>query len=255
LNAIKQITGTTLPYAEVAIIRDYKNDWAFEDGRFAADFRYMREIFKYYRACRNASVNVDVIGSSADFNQYKLIIVPYMVLTNEAVTAKLKAAAAKGITVLITCMTGLRDDDVHSFGRILNATIEELAGITIQEQHALIGAEETKLQLINDTTNYTCSLWHDVFSLKTATALGLYNSRFFKQQPAITQNQYGKGTVYYVGTVLNNPATAQIIKQALSTAAVKPIAVSHDELLEITTVKSNKGSFLYAVNYSDTDKK
>jgi beta-galactosidase len=253
LDAIKQITGSTLPYAEVAIIRDYTNDWAFEDGRFAADFRYMRELFKYYRACRNASVNVDVISSSDNFNAYKLIIVPYMVLTNETVNAKLKTAAANGATVLITCMTGLRNDDVHSFGRILHATVEELAGISIQEQHALIGAEETKLKLLNDTTNYSCGLWHDVFSLTSAKAIGFYNSRFFKQQPAITQNKFSKGTVYYVGSVLNYTATYKLIEQALSTASIQPIAISNNELVEVTTVKPNKGIFIYAINYSNTD--
>jgi beta-galactosidase len=131
--------------------------------------------------------------------------------------------------------------------------VEELAGISIQEQHALIGAEETKLKLLNDTTNYSCGLWHDVFSLTSAKAIGFYNSRFFKQQPAITQNKFSKGTVYYVGSVLNYTATYKLIEQALSTASIQPIAISNNELVEVTTVKGNKGIFIYAINYSNTD--
>jgi len=253
LNTLRTITGTTMPISKVAIIRDYKNDWAFEDGRFAADFRYMREVFKYYRSCRNASITTDIISSSEHFEKYNLIIVPYMVLMNEDVSERLKQAAKNGATIIITCMTGLRNDDVQSFRRIVHKSIEEMAGISIEEQHALIGVEETKLQLYNDSSEYTCGLWHDVISLKTAKAIGFYNSRFFKEKPVITKNTYGKGTVYYVGAVVNNDVVNNLIKQALATAAITPIAESKNELVELTEVNGSKGQFLYAINYSSED--
>lgn len=112
-------------------------------------------------------------------------------------------------------MTGLRNDDVKSFGRILNASVEELAGIEIEEQHALIGTETTKLKLINDTATYICGLWHDVFKLKTDVTLGNYDSRFFKGKPVLSKNQVGKGTVYYVGSIVDEFVATNIVKQAL----------------------------------------
>ena len=252
---LKKITGATLPDSKVAIIRDFKNDWAFEDGRFSMDFRYMREVFKYYRSCRNASLTTDIISSSDRFDKYSVIIVPYMVLINQDVIERLKNAAKAGATVIITCLTGLRNDDMKSFGRILNNSIEELAGITIDEQHALIGMEETKLKIFDDTTHFTSSLWHDLISLKTATPIGFYNSRFFKNFPVITKNNYGKGTVYYVGTVVNNEAASVVVKDAFKTASLSPIAISENELVELTEVKGDKGSYLYAINYSSDDQK
>ena len=255
LMELKKITGATLPDSKVAIIRDFKNDWAFEDGRFSMDFRYMREVFKYYRSCRNASLTTDIISSSDRFDKYSVIIVPYMVLINQDVIERLKNAAKAGATVIITCLTGLRNDDMKSFGRILNNSIEELAGITIDEQHALIGMEETKLKIFDDTTHFTSSLWHDLISLKTATPIGFYNSRFFKNFPVITKNNYGKGTVYYVGTVVNNEAASVVVKDAFKTASLSPIAISENELVELTEVKGDKGSYLYAINYSSDDQK
>jgi len=255
LMELRNITGATLPDAKVAIIRDFKNDWAFEDGRFSMDFRYMREVFKYYRSCRNESMTTDIISSADRFDKYSVIIVPYMVLINQDVIDRLKAAAKKGATVIITCMTGLRNDDMKSFGRILNNSMEELAGISIEEQHALIGVEETKLKIFDDTTHFTSSLWHDLISLKTATPIGFYNSRFFKNFPVITKNNYGKGTVYYVGTVVNNEAASIVVKDALKTASLSPIAISQNELVELTQVKGSKGNYLYAINYSFEDQK
>ncbi len=253
LMDLKQIIGTTMPTSKVAVIRDFKSDWAFEDGRFSFDFRYMREVFKYYRSLRNASITTDIISSSDSFNKYSLIVVPSMVLINDNVSQRLKIAAQNGATIVITCMTGLRNDDMRSFGSILNHSIENIAGITMEEQHALIGVEQTQLKLINDTATYKCGLWHDVFSLNTATALGFYDSRFFKGKPVITKNSFGKGTVYYIGSVVDDAVANKIIKQALSNAAITPLAVSKNELVELTEVTGEKGKFLFAINYSAED--
>ena len=41
LTKIKGIIGNAFPTAKAAILRDFKCDWAFEDGRVSADFRYL----------------------------------------------------------------------------------------------------------------------------------------------------------------------------------------------------------------------
>ncbi len=136
---IKALIGAALPTAKAAILRDYRCDWAFEDGRFSSDFRYMRHLFGYYKALREHSVTTDIISPGDTFDGYQLLIVPAQVLTSAHFCHRLKQAAQQGTTLLITCMTGLRESNMESPGRLVREEIEELAGITILEQHALIG--------------------------------------------------------------------------------------------------------------------
>lgn len=253
LGQLKQIIGEAMPVSKAAIIRDFKSDWAFEDGRFAADFRYMREVFKYYRALRNASITTDIISPDDSLNNYRLIIVPSMVLIDKQVSKRLQDAARNGATIIITCMTGLRNADMTSFGRILDQSIEDMAGISIEEQHALIGVETTALKIIDDSASYSCGLWYDVFTLKTATPLAFYNSRFFKGKPVVSKNQFGKGNVYYIGSMVDDAVVSKVVKQALMNASIKPLAISKNELVEVTEVSSIKGKFLFAINYSSED--
>ena len=248
---IRKITGETMPVAKAAVIRDFKCDWAFEDGRFAMDFRYMRHVFEYYRALRNASVTTDIISSEDNFEKYKLIVVPSLVLVNEELCERLKSAARNGCTIVITCMTGLRNDDVKSFGRILNRSIEELAGIQMEEQHALIGLETTKLKFDNDSTSYSCSLWHDVFSLTSSIPIAHYDSRFMKGKCVIAKNKVEKGTVFYVGSVVEDKVAAIMLRDALKTASIEPLAVSGNELMELTEVSGQNGKYIYAINFSN----
>ncbi|MEI8114566.1 MAG: beta-galactosidase [Bacteroidia bacterium] len=251
---IKQLTGQTLPVAQAAIIRDFKCDWAFEDGRFAMDFRYMRHVFEYYRALRNASVTTDIISSEDNFANYKLIVIPSLVLLNESVCERLKTAARNGCTLIITCMTGLRNDDIKSFGRIMNHSIEELAGIQMEEQHALIGLESARLKFANDSSTYSCSLWYDVFSLTTASPLAYYDSRFMKGKCVVAKNTYGKGNVIYIGSVVEDKVSSILLREALKTAKIEPLAISDNELMEVTEVVSSSGKYVYAINFSNESK-
>ena len=248
---IKKLTGETMPVAKAAVIRDFKCDWAFEDGRFAQDFRYMRHIFGYFRALRNASVTTDIISPDENFEKYKLIVVPSLVLLNEDICERLKTAARNGCTLVISCMTGLRNEDVKSFGRILNRSVEELAGIEMEEQHALIGLENTVLKFEKDSTNYSCSLWHDVFSLTSATPIALYNSRFMKGRCVISKNSFGKGTVWYVGSVVEDKVASILLRDVLKSTVIEPVAVSNNELMELTEVAGASGKYLYALNFSN----
>ena len=116
----------------------------------------MRHLYSYYKALREQGVTADIVSPTDDLKAYPLIIVPAQVLVTPELCAKLKQAAQQGSTVVITCMTGLRDTTMKSFGRLLNRDIESLAGIEMQEQFALIKQESTAVSYQN-TDNF-CKL-------------------------------------------------------------------------------------------------
>lgn len=248
---IRKITGQTMPVSRAAVIRDFRCDWAFEDTRFSVDFRYMREVFKYYRVLRNAGVTTDVISPLDSFDAYRLIVVPSQVLVNDDFCRRLKQAAEAGATIAMVCMTGLRNDDMRSFGRMLHASVEELAGIEMEEQHSLFAQEDVPVRLQNDPRPYNCGYWFDIFKLTSAEMLGTYESRFFQGRAVAARNRVGRGTVYYVGSVVQEQAAAAIVKQAIATAGISPLAVGASDLVELTeTADTDGGRYVYALNYS-----
>ena len=253
LTKIKGILGNAFPTAKAAIIRDFKCDWAFEDGRVSADFRYMRHIYSYYRALREQDITTDIVSPTDKLDTYPLIIVPAQILVTPELCAKLKQAAEKGSTVVITCMTGLRNPSMKSFGRLINKDIESLAGIEMQEQFALIKQETTTIAYPEAGKAYTGSLWYDVFKPTTASVLATYQSRFLEGKPAVVRNRVGKGMVYYVGTVPSDAMVDTLMSEVLINAAITPLAKATDKLVEITTLKRGTISYVYAINFTDKD--
>ena len=254
LSKIKSILGNAFPVAKAAIFRDFKCDWAFEDGRVSADFRYMRHIYSYYRALREQDITTDIVSPTDRLDAYTLIIVPAQILVTPELTAKLKLAAEKGSTVVITCMTGLRNPSMKSFGRLLNKDIESLAGIEMQEQFALIKQENTKINYPINSTNqeYTSSLWYDDFKPLSTEVLATYDSRFLKGKPAVVKNRVGIGAVYYVGTVPSDEMINQLAKELTSNTHIVPLARCSNKLVDITELKGTK-RFVYAINFSQED--
>ena len=253
LTKIKGIIGNAFPTAKAAILRDFRCDWAFEDGRVSADFRYMRHIYSYYRALREQDITTDIVSPTDKLDTYPLIIVPAQILVTPELCAKLKQAAEKGSTVVITCMTGLRNPSMKSFGRLLNKDIESLAGIEMQEQFALIKQETTTIAYPEAGKAYTGSLWYDVFKPTTASVLATYQSRFLDGKPALVRNRVGKGMVYYVGTVPSDAMVDTLMNEVLINADIAPLAKATDKLVEITTLKRGTISYVYAINFTDKD--
>jgi len=255
IQKIFAVTGQLMPDSKAAVIRDFHCDWAFEDGRFSGDYRYMQGVFAYYSALREYSVTTDIISPDDDFSRYKLIVVPAQVVVSPDFGKRLQLAVQQGATVIITCMTGLRDQNVRSLGTIVQKEITEMAGIEITEQHALFAQKSTSLLL--DGKNFSCGLWHDLFQLKTAKPVAFYNSQFFKGQAAITQNRYEKGNVIYVGTVPRQEAVLMVVQKAAELSGLQPLVRSADPLVEVTEVTSVKTGkqYVYVLNFSDKDQK
>ncbi|MEI6751885.1 MAG: beta-galactosidase [Paludibacter sp.] len=255
---IKQIfekTGQLMPNAKAAVIRDFHCDWAFEDGRFSGDFKYMRGVYSYYSALRKLSVTTDIISPESDFSKYKLIIIPSQVVVSEEFVKNIEAAAKRGTTIVMTCMTGLRDQNIRNLGSFVDSTLLSMAGIDIEEQHSLTSQKTADFQF-NEKT-FSCSLWYDIVKLKSASPLGYYSNQFFKNKPMITINKYGFGNVMYVGTIPEQDAVQKIVEKTLEISNIKPLILSSNPLVEITEVLSTKTGkkYIYVLNYSDSAQK
>ncbi|MFP5039835.1 beta-galactosidase [Parasediminibacterium sp. JCM 36343] len=254
LSKIKALLGNAFPVAKAAVLRDFKCDWAFEDGRVSSDFRYMRHIYAYYRALREQGITTDIVSPTDNLSAYPLVLVPAQILVTPELCAQLKKAAENGSTIVITCMTGLRNPSMKSFGRLLNKGIESLAGIEMEEQFALIKQENTAIDFPSHSINqgYTGSLWYDHFKPLSAEVLATYQSRFLKGKPAVVKNRVGKGAVYYIGTVPSDSMINELVHDFIANAHISPLAKCANKLVDITELKDKK-SYMYAINFSQED--
>lgn len=249
-QALYAKTGKLLPVARTAIIRDFDADWTFENGyTFCPDLKYLREIYAYYKALRSCSVMVDMVSPDADLEQYDLVIIPYLTLIAPNFPKKIEEKVKKGATVVMTCLTGVRDKNFHKFDGGVCQPLQQLAGIEIERQEALFGLKSNTLGYADSTA--ICKYWFDKIKPMQATVLSRYNGNYFKGSPAVTCNHVGKGKVYYVATVPEQKVINRLMQSVISDTALKPIACHSEPSVEIVELQDSKGnSFLYIINFS-----
>jgi beta-galactosidase len=87
--------------------------------------------------------------------------------------------------------------------------LTELAGVIVDEYDP-VGNDRQRVKFeVGD--EFVCTQWCDVLSPTTAKTLAAYSSEYFAGRAAVTRNVCGKGTVYYVGTVLDDQATMSLL--------------------------------------------
>ena len=106
-----------------------------------------------------------------------------------------------------------------------------------------------------DGKDYDTSLMCDLIHPNKAKVLAKYSSEFYAGTAAVTENQYGKGKAWYVGTKLNHEGLTQLFNHIVLQANIESL-VCDSHKLEVTKRITADGKELYFVlNMSNEERK
>ena len=245
--------SSLMPHAEVALLRDFDCDWALDDGHPHPDFRYLRHLHRYYQALFENHVNTDIVSPEDDWSGYKVLVAPSWLLIDPARAEKLRSFSEKGGTLVLTCLSAMRDLDNINRPETLPSLLTGLCGVEVEEFQALKFQDKVRF-LGQDGSAHEGSYWFDLLSLHGAEPLATYDDRWFAGTPAVTLNSAGKGRVCYVGTVPDTPYLRNLLGTLCSKAGIKPnVTDASTPLLESLKVFGTDGSLgehLHLINFS-----
>ena len=192
--------------------------WSFAGP--VADYRSLVE--QIHRSLYDMNVGSDfVFPETQDFSQYKVLIVPALYIADDALLQKISDYVKNGGHVVMTFKSGFANE--NSAVRWVRAPgpLREAAGFSYQEFSNL----DKPLALKDDPYHVggenQVRYWAEFLMPEHAKTLASYDHPFFGKWPAITENEYGKGTLLYEGTYLSDALQAAVLKDALAKAGVK----------------------------------
>lgn len=225
--------------AEAAVLYSHESEVGFKFEEYASGINYYRDwTYRFYRAMADAHIFRDVIYPSSGLSQYKLIFIPMLPVISEDFQARLKRWVEAGGTLVLGPMSGYRNEEwaqhtTHFFGKT-----EDWSGIevkTIVPVGAQRRAEEMPFML-----DYTsdlqiesseASLWSLALSSRTGSVLATYRDGAHSGQPAVIENEVGKGRVILLGTDPGKPALKQFLLHAARKAQVEPMATGDEQVV------------------------
>ncbi|MBE1491890.1 beta-galactosidase [Plantactinospora soyae] len=246
LDGLAEVVGSEV-IAEVAVLLDWSSIWAQRHpSQPSVDADPIGCIEQWHAALRAATVTCDFAPPGGDLGRYRLVLLPALHLVSEADAANLVAYVAEGGTVLVGPYAGVVDehDQIRLGGY---GAWRELLGVRVEEFFPLdVGAT------VALSDGGTGRVWTELATADQAEVLVSYADGPLAGGPALTRHQYGRGTAYYLGTHLDDPALRALLTRLAVDAGLTPILATPPPGVEAVQRRHPDGR-RYTFLANDTD--
>ncbi|WP_147803779.1 beta-galactosidase [Alkalicoccus halolimnae] len=236
---------------EIGFYHDPENEWAWNIQPQSDNFSYPQEVLRFYEPAHALQMQTDIFREKEDLTDYKVLIVPVYFLAKKEMNEKFKQFAEAGGTIIFSYRTGVKDADNVVTDQTLPGELAELCGIEVHEYDSLRGERKGSVRGVRGAlggTGGNTEVWCDFIEPISAEVLAVYEDTWFDGKAAVTKNQYGKGTVYYVGSGLNRDMLLRLYKEAFTEAGLS----LQMENTAVETVRRASGDvdYLSVMNHS-----
>jgi beta-galactosidase len=203
LNRIGEVVLGSEGRSKAAIMQSYDTRFAFQIQPNNPRFKYETHIRDVYRGFFNHNIPVDIISEKDALDGYRLVIVPAMYILTEDTAANLERFADSGGVVVFTPRTGVKDQDNKVVNMKLPGLAAKMAGVEVEEYISMPVDGNNRVQFAAQALDdeFDSSVWADVLIPKSAKSIATYSNDFYSGRPAVTMNEYGNGTVIYLGMI------------------------------------------------------
>ena len=276
LEKTKDIVGSDVD-SKVAIVMDNDSWWTVDNPYGSAGSKsldnetfwnanaqpfptvlvsYFGELEYYFNALYDLNVPVDVIPVHYDLSKYKIVMAPLLHMIKPGFKEAVEDFVKKGGIFVTTYFTGLIDESVGVYLGGYPGPLKDVMGIKVEEYNPLPpgGKNIMKMAATLDgfKKNYDCSVWCDVIHTTGAKVLATFVNDYYAGSACFTENQFGNGRAYYVGTRPDKDFMRDFLTKILNGQGLKISDLP--EGVEMMT-RSKKGkSYCFYLNHGETDK-
>lgn len=237
--------------SEVAVIYDYESMASFRIQRQSFLMDYKKEVYRLYRPFYENNINIDVIPSDVEFSDYKVLLIPTMIVFKPEVQEKIEEFVKNGGKVVFSFRTAIKDYYNNlTLGELNPSFYNELIGGFVEEVESLQECQDVKIKGINNFEGIegTGYVFRDMLKTTTAESLFMYDDEFYNELSAITLNKYGDGEAYYIGTGVDNNIMNIIAKKILSEANIE--VIESEDGIEVVKRKVNNEEYYFIMNHT-----
>lgn len=258
LAAAGQALIGTRNQANVAIVRDYDNEWDGEYDVWHGPFMW-KSNKEWYKALQRKHIPNDVLylrkkTTLEELARYDVLIYPHPAIMTDETASLLDAYVQQGGKLIFGCRTGYKDERGQCYMRPFPGAAKDLCGITVEEFTMVKGNRLPTTMNWSGATEVVTGAddFNDILKIEenSVEVMAVYASDYYAGKPAVTRNRRGKGEVWYYGAVFNEQAASKIIDQIGLQSPADWIELPEEVELQVRTKASSSYAFL--LNYSET---
>ncbi|WP_339813525.1 beta-galactosidase [Paenibacillus sp. FSL R7-0189] len=258
LAAAGQAFVGTRNQANIAIVRDYDNEWDGEYDVWHGPFMW-KSNKEWYKALQRKHIPNDVLylrkkTTLEELARYDVLIYPHPAIMTDETAALLDEYVQQGGKLIFGCRTGYKDERGQCYMRPFPGAAKDLCGITVEEFTMVKGSRQPTTISWSGAAEVVTGAddFNDILKIEEASVevMAVYASDYYAGKPAVTRNRRGKGEVWYYGAVFNEQAAAEIINLMDLQSPADWLELPEEVELQVRTGASSSYAFL--LNYSET---
>jgi beta-galactosidase len=232
---------------EVAILYSDDAYHGLEFMKFSDHVNYLTILRQMYDVLYRANIGVDfVFPESKNLADYKMIVVPPLYIASDGLLKKLSDYVKAGGKLVVTFKTGFCNEYSTVRWNMMPGPLKDAAGFHYQEFSNLKKPLALQGDPFGAGEENKVTEWAEMIVPDSAKALAFYEHPFFGKYPAITRNEFGKGTLTYQGTVLSDKLQRAVL---LSVAKEAGLLSTDQSLPESVRVKHGTNRFGKTVHF------
>ena len=145
-----------------------------------------------------------------------------------AIAANLRAFVEGGGVLCLTAASGVVDEFNVSFEVPRPGPLAEMAGLEVSDLSPLEQEFTLQSTQVPGLNGAPASVMADEIHPGAAEVMAVYGEGWRKGLPALTNNPWGKGHVYYLGTVLVEDGLKALVDMLCDQAGIQPVLATHD---------------------------
>ena len=244
-----QLAGTT-PVSQVALLHSYDSRWAINFQRHNADFDPITVMTGYYHALRQLSQSIDVVNPYAPLDGYKLVVAPWLNVMPQDMAQHLLDYAKNGGHLVLGPRSGMKDEFNALLTQRQPGYLVDALGGRVEQYYAL----DQDVTVSGSFGDGKATLWAEQLraSAPDTQVLMKYgkSNGWLDGQPAVITRKVGKGSITYIGAVLDDKLMAAAAHWMVQDSGVTPALGSVPDGIEVCPRSGGGKQFYILINWA-----
>jgi len=246
--------GTT-PQSEVALLYSYDSHWAIQFQKHNQKYDDIGLLKSYYRALRKLTQSVDVISAKSPLEGYKLVVAPSLNVLPRAVAEHLLNYVRSGGHLVLGPRSGLKDEHSELLAQRQPGYLADALGGRVEQFYAL----EKDFSVSGKWGSGQASIWAEQLSaLNPDTQILMRfgkSNGWLDDQPAAITRSYGKGSIAYIGAILDEKLMKAAAEWMVKESGVAPAFISVPDSVEVSVRSGGDKRVFVLVNFGQETQK
>lgn len=249
--------------ADVALVLSNESLTGLQWFPVHADLTY-NDIFRWlYDAFYELNIECDILSADDTdlFSQYKILVTPALYSVSDTLVSSLREYVEKGGYLISTIKTAFSnselkiytDDQPHGLTDVFGMTYDQFTDavdVGLKDCVFPTGVNENNSATVREMNVHSVHYWMELLIPDTAKVLASYNHPHRGNYAAITENQFGEGSAFYLGCYFDAALLKGVLTYIVKSADI-PLPTEQYPLIIKRGINDYDKEITYCFNYGD----